>query len=209
MINAKAVVVVLLAAAGLALTLGAPRRAQAYPEPSLLQRDWQFDFKYDTPKPIAVRDLNGVVRWYWYMSYKVVNDTGAERLFIPEITVATEEGDIIRAGRGVPAVVFARIRDREGGRLLESPSSVVGRILRGQDNARESVAVWPAFNHDVTNVSIFVGGLSGEARDLRHPVTGETVLVNKTFMIDFDFPGNPTSPQYQRVAPKGDRWIMR
>ena len=183
--------------------------AQAYPEPSIVQREWQLEFEHDLPQPIAVRDTLGVVRWYWYITYKVTNNSGQERLFIPELTIATAEGDIVRAGKGVPALVFARIKDRTDNRLMESPAQIVGKILIGEDNARESIIVWPAFEHDVSAVTVFVGGLSGEATEVQNPITGSTVLLNKTLMLDFEFPGNPQTPQFQTVKPTGREWVMR
>ena len=49
--------------------------------------------------------------------------------------------------------------------------------LQGEDNARESVAIWPAPKHDVNNISIFIGGLSGETHRM-YKVTdgGDTPL---------------------------------
>jgi hypothetical protein len=192
----------------LAAALACPR-AQAYPEPNILQRDWQYEFTYRTPKPISVKNTQGVIEWYWYMPYKVVNNTGEERLFIPSITIATEEGDIISAGKGVPAIVFVKIKAELGNSLLQSPAQVVGKFLTGEDFAKESVAIWPAFKHDISRMSIFIGGISGETHEEHNPVTGDKVLMNKTFMINLEFPGKPTSPQVQAVVPKGDQWIVR
>ncbi len=190
-------------------TLIATTPVQAYPEPSVVARSWELEFEYRQPRAIALRGVDGKVQWYWYITYQVTNNTGRERLFIPELTIATAEGDLVRASKNVPALVFTRIKHRVDNRLLESPAQVVGKILLGEDNARESVIIWPAFKHDVTRVTVFVGGLSGETQEVPNPVTGDTVLVNKTLMIDFDLPGNPVSPQEQAVVPKGKEWVMR
>jgi len=63
--------------------------AVAAPEPDLVPRSWEFKFEFKHPRPIAVKNLQGEYEWYWYMTYDVVNNTGQERLFIPELTIAT------------------------------------------------------------------------------------------------------------------------
>ena len=52
----------------------------------------------------------------------------------------------------------------------------VGRILQGEDNARESVVVWPASEHDVDAFEVFISGLSGETAVVMDPVTGQPML---------------------------------
>ena len=69
-----------------------------------------------------------------FFKYKsVVGDslpTDEDLLFIPEITVANDTGDIINAGENVPPTVFPAIKKRLGNPLLLSPVEVVGKQLR-------------------------------------------------------------------------------
>jgi hypothetical protein len=195
------------AAALLSLTDAPP--ALAYPEPAIVTRAWQFDFTYQKPAALAVRDVEGDYRWYWYLPYKVVNNTGQEEQFVPEITIATDAGDLLTAGSGVPASVFDAVKAKLGNDLLESPIAILGRLLQGEDYAKESVAIWPAPSHDVDQIRIFVSGLSGETTRIPNPLTGESVLLRKTLMIEFTLPGNPATPQDQPVIPSSEAWIMR
>jgi hypothetical protein len=186
----------------------------AAPQPALVTKAWEFKFTHATPRPIVVKNLRGENEWYWYMTYKVVNNSGQERLFVPEITIATDQGDILAAGKNVRTAVFEEIKKRVGNRLLESPTNVVSQILQGEDHAKESVAIWPALDHNVDRVSIFISGLSGETALIKIPDPADTkktidTLVAKTLMLDFDYPGAPTSPQEQPVIFKGSTWIMR
>ncbi len=186
----------------------------AYPEPALVTKAWEFKFAFDHPRPIAVKNLDGQFEWYWYVTYKVVNNTGQERLFIPDIVIATDQGDILAAGQKVPTSVFDAIKARVGNRLLESPTDVVGQILQGDDHAKDGVAIWPATKHNVDRVTVFVGGLSGETAnvsvpDAANPAKKVDVLVTKTLMIQYEFPGAPIKPQDQPVVFKGKEWIMR
>lgn len=201
--------VLLLAAA--ALLAGA---VYAAPEPSLVPKSWEFKFKFDHPRPIAVKNLKGEFEWYWYITYEVVNNTGQERLFIPELAVATEKGHVVDAGKGIRSTVFAAIKERVGNRLLDSPSDVIGRLLQGDDNGKESVIIWKAFDENVDSISVFVGGLSGETAVIKVPdpedtsKTVETIL-SKSLQIDYQFPGHPSKPDDQVVQFEGQKWIMR
>ncbi len=184
--------------------------AGAYPRPSVVVSTWNLDFEYQTPQAIMVPDLTGQPRWYWFMPYKVTNHTGQDRLFIPEVTIYTDQGQIITAGQNVPSNVFPAIARRLGNELLESPIEVVGQLLRGTDYARESVAIWPAFEGgDVDRFTVFVGGLSGETQTVRVPGSEEEVLVRRTKAIDFGVPGSYPTPQNQPVNFIEERDVMR
>ncbi len=151
-------------------------RVAAAPEPNLVPRTWQLEITYSTPEPIAVTDAQGQIRWYWFLPYKVVNRTGTDRQFLPKIVVATDQGDIVLANDKTPPSVFPAIKLKLRNRFVESPIEAAGVIQQGQDQARESVAIWPAFLHDVDMLSIFVTGLSGETVGVLNPKTGEPVI---------------------------------
>ncbi|MEX0775541.1 MAG: hypothetical protein WD042_07480 [Phycisphaeraceae bacterium] len=204
----KSLLAVLILAAVIA-GFGTAPRLLAYPTPAMVSHSWNLEFSHDVPRAIAVKSVDGLTRWYWYMTYKVVNKTGEDRLFVPEITIATDEGDIVSAGRGVASNVYDAIKEQAGNRFLESPARVVGKILQGQDYAKESVAIWPVFAHDVTQVTVFVGGLSGETQVITIPGTDKSALVSKTLMMTYKMPGDPASPQNQAVMAQGEDWIMR
>lgn len=181
----------------------------AFPRPAIVAKAWQLDLEVGKPQPISVRDVDGQIQWYWYLTYKVQNNTRQERLFIPEIAVATDEGHIVTAGQDVPSKVFEAIKKRQRNPLLMSPIEIVGRLLLGTDFAKESVAVWPAFDRPVDNIDIFFAGLSGETQAIEHPLTKEPVVMRKVLMVTFATPGAKVHPQEQPVLPRGDEWIMR
>jgi hypothetical protein len=199
----------LLGACLLGVVAAAGMNATGRVEPSLVPRSWDLQFTYQTPRPIAIKDAEGQTHWFWYLSYRAQNNSGQERFFNPEITVATDRGDIRITGEKVPASVYEAIRVKLDNPLLENPISIVGKILLGEDHARHSVAIWPAFDHDVDVLNIFVAGMSGETATVNDPVTGEQVVLRKTLMIDFAFPGTEVHPQRQTIERTGQRWIMR
>ncbi|MCC7146791.1 MAG: hypothetical protein IT443_10120 [Phycisphaeraceae bacterium] len=193
----------------LALVLLPTAMLLAYPEPAAVSKSWQLDITYKTPQVLSITDLQGNTRWFWYLTYKVTNNTDRQQMFIPEITLATDEGDILSAGRDIPVQVFDAIKQREGNSLLESPVQIIGRVLQGADNARESVVIWPDLGHDVGQINLMIEGLSGETAQIQNPLTGEPVLMRKTLMLRYGLPGTPPSPRQQEVVPLDPSWIMR
>ncbi|MEM9418623.1 MAG: hypothetical protein AAGA25_06135 [Planctomycetota bacterium] len=147
-----------------------------FAEPSIINPTWEFDLEVKTPQPIAVPDANGRMVWYWYLPYKVVNNTNEDRLFIPEVSVVDNHGRIVTAGRKIPQNVYPAIAERLGNDLLESPDDVLGRLLQGEDFAKESVAIWPASQKDVDEFTVFFAGADGETKQLISPSTGKPVM---------------------------------
>ncbi len=160
--------------------------AVAAPVPALVPRTWQLDLTFEPPRPIAVQDKQGVIRWYWFITYKVVNRTASDRIFLPTVTIATDRGDIVRTNPNIPLKVFEAIKQRTNIPLLEHPVRVDGAIKPGEDRARQSVAMWPAFDHDVDTLSIFFGGLSGESARVVDPKTGKPVIDPESLKPEID-----------------------
>lgn len=202
---------VTLLAALAALLLVAMPTAKAYPEPNPASTTWKLDFTWEKPRPIVIRDIEGVYRWYWYMPYKVVNKTGQEVLFIPQVHIATDTGSIIEAGKNIPASLFPKIKEQLNNPLLDSPTQVVGPLLQGEDYARESVFIWPADaeQEDPAQMSVFIAGLSGDTQAIVDPETGEKILLRRTLMLNYELPGNAPTPQNQAVVFKESQEVMR
>lgn len=180
------------------------------PEPSLVPRSWELSFSPGPLRTIMVQDPGGQWRGYFYLPYRVTNHTGEERTFVPEFVMATDAGDVLDAGRGVPASVFDAIKAKLGNPLLESPNQVIGRILQGQDFAKESVAIWRAPDHDVDSLRVLVAGLSGEAVRVRHPIhEGESIVLRKTYLMQYETPGTPETVERATILEGPRRWVMR
>src|SRR5690606_36931043 len=116
---------------------------------------------------------------------------------------------LIHAGRGVPAVIFDRIKAQERNQLLESPVHVVGRLLLGEDHARESVIVWPMPPADINELQISVAGLSRETQMVDSIASDGNVLVRKSLMMTYSAGGNPMMPRGRKLAKRSEQWIMR
>jgi len=183
--------------------------AFGYPKPALVTEAWGFEFSYETPALIVIRGDQGGDQWYWYMTYTVVNNTGEDRMFLPQLTVYTDNGQMLDADRGVGQGVFDAIKQEVNRPLLEDPVQVTGRLLQGVDQAKEGVAIWAAMSDDVDRISVFISGLSGETEVIEDHVTGEPVIMRRTLMIDYAIPGTAKAWREQPVVFEGERWIMR
>lgn len=172
-------------------------------------KSWQLDFSFEMPQLIMVKDAEGQARWYWFLTYKVVNNTKADRLFVPEFTVATARGDLLTAGEGVSGSIFQAVKQRLRNDLLLSPFEVIGPLLQGEDYAKESVAIWPVFPHDVDQMDVFAANLSGETEVIKNPVSGEPVVLSRTLMISFSLPGSDQNPSNLQLDLNEQRWVMR
>ena len=165
----------LLVALVVSTPFSAPR-SDAAPQPTAMPRTWQFEFASTPPESIAIPDGEGNYSWYWYMPYRVMNTSKRDRALLPVITIATDQGDIIRANRNISPSVFTAIRIEMQMPLLQNPITMSRRLKRGRDHMRHSVAIWPAFEGDVDQFSVFVTGLSGEHTTVLDPATGEPVI---------------------------------
>jgi hypothetical protein len=182
----------------------------AAPEPELVSPSWNLEFTYDKPQAIAVENLEGQTRWYWYMTYKVTNETGQTQLFVPEVTVADDSGRIMPAGEGVPHRVYREIRDKLRSVSLQSPVQILGELLEGEDHSKKGVVVWPAtLDRDIDEYRVFFAGLSGETAVVENPQTGEEVRLRRTLMLRFALPGTNEHPQRQSVDRIEQRDVMR
>lgn len=194
-------------------TLTHPASAHAAPEPDPITHRWQLDIE---PGPLRVISLDVPdvgPQMYYYLTYKVTNKTGEDLLFTPSFDLATDEGDLVRAGRGVSAWVTREIISRLENPLLQDPIEVVGTFLQGEGNAKESIAIWPVETAHVRDIEIYANGFSGEIKtiDAFDPVTKGTkrVTLRKTLMIRYEPLGEARPTGADGLLVEETRWIMR
>jgi hypothetical protein len=184
--------------------------ADSAPQPNIVPMSWELDFTYEHPRLIWVKlPTNNKPTAYWYMTYMLTNNTGRDQNWVPKIEIYTSQGDLIPAGKGVSPQVVTAIQKEQKNPLLKTPISVVGKLRQGEDQAIESIIVWPAGKKDVDQVTIFVGGLSGETQIVRTPDTDQVVRLRKTRMLQYTMPGTPANIVVKPVGQLLDQWIMR
>ncbi|MBN1765023.1 MAG: hypothetical protein JW860_07180 [Sedimentisphaerales bacterium] len=196
--------------------------AGAVPEPALVPPPgtWQLDFElHGDPQQISLT-LPGEYnpRRFWYLLYTVTNKTGQDVEFYPNFEILTDSLKLYQAGDNVRRPVYNAIRDLYPSTipLLEHEDQVSGKILIGEDNARDSVAIFEDFDPNATHVKIFISGLSNETTTVDYPGgidldTGKPkkVLLRKSLMLEYRVPGDQYNPQDRVMLYHSRNWIMR
>jgi hypothetical protein len=226
-------------AAALVLLLGMEERREPAvgtgPEPSPTPISWEFDFKYLHPRRIDVQPPGAAQREiYWYMVYTVTNTANTTQHFYPTFQLVTDELRLIDTDMGINPLVFEAIKQRHKVThpYLVHPTKAIGDLRTGADYARESVAIWRASDVSATEFTIYVAGLSGEARIVRNPaynldepetttiVTDDgrehEVTVNpkyftlrKTLQLHYKLAASERARQEIEPRLEEARWIMR
>ncbi len=180
--------------------------ARAFPEPAVVPYRWELDFQSGDLR-LYVDPLDRST--YWYFTYEVTNRTGADQIWAPSLVLFTDEGEILAAGVGVPSRIEEDIRDLLGNELMETHNEVIGDIFQGREHAKDGLAVWPARRVQVNELSLFVGGTSGETARVKHPMTGGSLILRKTLQRDYLVRGDALARGSEPVELIEQRWILR
>jgi hypothetical protein len=195
----------------------------AYPKPSPVPISWELKFAHSDPKRIVV-NLPGdpVPRAYWYITYSIVNDStdttavdpASERICYPVFTMRTNDGKMIGGNDGILPAVFDAIKDSERNKYLEEPTLMGGKILLGEDQKRESVAIWPETSDRMGSFTIFASGMWGETAPARDSsgtplkdAKGDDIILHKTLMMSYHVDGDQT--HFGRVRKTAEEFVMR
>ena len=208
--------------------LPAMSRAGDFPEPSPYPISWELKFEHSAPKRIVVQIPNQGPRAFWYIAYSVTNDTKEDQTFLPEFVMVTKDGRTIRSDQNVPFKVFEAIKRREGKQFLEPPTKVGGTLRVGEDQARDSVAIWPEPMAEMGSFSIFVSGLSGEtvtmkmvdgkpvkvkpeniSQELKGVKDEDKLILRKTLQLNYVVYGDDIFPGLDEVNVRPEQWVMR
>ena len=215
--------VLVIAAAVLAVT-GIAVLAQ--PKPSPASDAWQLDFDCEPLQTIEINTPGQEMQKFWFLRYTLTNRTKEDQVFVPEFVLYTDNGDVARAQRRVPPMVYDKIKKAFNDPQLKDQTAMTGKILMGEDNAKRGVAVFRDFDGIAGEVHVFVGGLSGETAKVELPVevqvrqinprgepevvSKKEVLLARTLDLKYIFPGNPAARSFRDPLPhKEKNWIMR
>lgn len=200
--------------------------AHTAPKPSEVPIRWELGIHFENPQAIELL-LSGEekTKRFWYIRYTITNQTGEDRIFVPEFDLFTDTGQILRAGQRVPKSVFKTIKKLYNDPLLKDTTAMTGKLLQGEDNAKDGLAIWPQFDPKAGAFDIFLGGLSGETAEVqlprpvkvteldvdgkKHTVTKTKIILSKTLHLTYTLPGEESART--RTKPKlfKKRWVMR
>jgi hypothetical protein len=178
----------------------------AHPKPAAVPFRWELEFK---PGDLRVWVNPSDDKPYWYFTYTVTNRTGQEQVWAPVLTMLTDAGEIMPSGEDVPLEVVRTIKALLGNDLLETQTEVIGELLQGKEHARDGLVVWPMPTTDLTEISVFVRGLSGETAKVKNPVTKKDVVLHKTLQRDYLIPGNVLDRGTEPAELVSEQWIFR
>ena len=189
-------------------SMGAERALMAqHPTPAIVPVSWELSFRYGPLERIFV-PVNGQNKAFWFMRYTVINNSGRDVLFTPSFELVAETGSVSEAFKDVPNEVFAKIKEMYKNQFLLSPTAIYGRLLQGQDNAKDGVIIFTDIDPEARNFQLFVEGLSGETAEVKNPVTGKPVILQKTLELDFNVPGQSINIE-PRPELRATKWVMK
>jgi len=216
-----AAAVAALAAVSPAVAQGQPSSPMAPPMERVPAGDeWELDF---VPKALRVHVDKASGKTYWVLTYEVGNRTDRPRTWSPVFELQGEGGPVQRSGLDVPSIVTDDVkRMLNRSKVAERPpvldqNQAIGLLPVGRAHIRDGFAVWPALvegvtpGHDVgpTEVAVFVGGVSNRRGTVKHPATGEDVVLRQQQVIRFETPGRIGSLSGTALKPQSETWIYR
>ncbi len=210
-----------LAYAG-ASSSSAESAAAEVPQPSRAPVRWELKFAFQDPQRITLT-LPGDddPTTFWYMLYRVENDTGQDIPFFPTAELVTSSLEVIQGGDQISPSVYDAIKERHRVThpFLTEPWRVTGTLLQGEDNAKTSVVVFRQFNLEDNAFAIYFSGLSGEIKRIPNPSFDKTrpesednprmFNMRKTLEIKYKLPGDVTTRPSATPIRVGRKWIMR
>jgi hypothetical protein len=140
----------------------------AAPEPSPVPKRWQLDVECSPLRWITI-DTGQGAKPYYFMTYKVTNNSPVDLLFAPVFELATSDQDVLRSGRDVPVAVTNELLRRLNNPFLQDQISIVDNLLRGEENAREGLVIWPITTDHLNEVTVYAAGFSGETATIEIP----------------------------------------
>jgi hypothetical protein len=196
------------------------------PQPSETSGQWQLDASFEDIHAIRVQLAGDAApKTFWYMRYTVANNTGQDRVFVPEFILYTDSGEVLRSGHRTPSAVFQAIKALYNDPLLQDVSGMTGKLLQGQDNAKSGVAIWQDFDPQAGAFDVFVSGLSGEMAEVALPkplaVTETDAMGNRVEVVKVKIILSKTLQRHYQVEGRSDSgvggpakfvsetWVMR
>lgn len=199
-----------------------PAALAQVPEPARVPVTWELKFEFRDPHRFTVL-LPGDDHptTFWYMLYRVENDTGQDVQFFPSAELVTLSLEVVSAGEQISPTVYDAIKSRHRTThpFLVEPHRVAGPLLQGEDNARTSMVVFRDFSPQDNQFTIFFSGLSGEIQTVSNPTfdggkpeskaNPRSFTLRKTLQIRYQLPGDLQTRWTAEPIPIDRKWVMR
>lgn len=168
-------------------------------------RFWTLDFSYETPAPILVNDTIEGANNYWYMLYKITNNTGKFlRPVILDFEIRDDEAN--RYHDSPRPFVKEQIEWKVGRKLLDAVEMNT-EIEDGQ--TKEGVAIFGAMDLKWDRMAVYVSGLTDEMQTKIE--NGRTYIWRKVKKLSYERPGDEFYRQHDPTRPRTrdtqNRWV--
>ena len=165
------------------------------------QGAWVLDFAY---KPLRIKTVNipgKGRRQIYYLYYKVVNRTGAPRVFVPRFVMVNDKGEKFEDKVVPQAMPGIQAREDPAIPLRDLMGVVPTSVKPDVDYAVYGVATWERWDPAADRFSIYVRGLSDGYEEMPFPIGGKPSVKYKTLKIDFT-----RNPEIRLVDPPHE-WV--
>lgn len=189
--------------------LGAAGSMGMAPEPDPVPQRWELQVDPGELRLTTIDVPNVGARKYFYMTYRVTNNSGKDLLFAPSFEMSDGEGGVSRSGRDVPLTVTQKILAETQNVYVQDQISIIGELLQGSENSRDGVVIWPAANLSPDEVVVYGAGFSGETATVTGNDGKTKFVLRKTLRLDFAPPGDLSGVAARGLTLNGKNWIMR
>ena len=217
-IQSRSISLTLCLISAVAWVPAASRAAEdTFPTPSSYPISWELKFDHSMPKRVVVETPGSITPTaYWYITYTVTNTSDKEQTFLPFFQMVARSGKVIRSDTNISQRVFDVIKQKEGDKFLETFTKIGGELRLGEDEAKDGVAIWQEPDPRMGNFTLFVGGLSGEAVQLKDDggqpmkdADGKPIILRKTLQLNYIIRGDEVFPGLDEVNQKSEDSVMR
>ena len=194
------------------------------PEPAIVQGPglWTAKVSYETLRPIMYQpNTQDQPQRYWYTILTIENPTSDDVQFYPMFDLVTDTIQVIPAGRHVPSGLYIQLMQNYAERypLLKPLRSLINQLAssdnllrQGSDNAVDVLVIWPDFDPEASQVSLYFTGLSNETAVVNLPQdSGDDarVFLRKTMELTFDLRSQSQLRYDPDAVFKSQKWVMR
>ena len=161
--------------------IGGVVSAENHEEAPKRQR-WIVDMEHGPLKTVAVRD-GSATKYAHYMTFKVTNNTGQPRLWVPQVVAKTDTGKTYYSGGNQWAL--AAIRKAENNEKLEPmelTSDAKNRL--GNGVSKEAVAIFGVVDPLYDRITIEFYGLVDPVAIFRFDIYGDDVIIKDAVYFD-------------------------
>lgn len=197
----------LAAMAGSILAVGV--MAGLAPEPEAVARRWELQVDVGDMRMVSMDVPSIGPRKYFYMTYRVTNNSGQDVLFAPAFDLGNGEGQVTRSGRDVPQSVVASILSSTQNIFAQDQISIIGELRQGTENAKDGVVIWPVEDLNPNDITVYAAGFSGETKTVTGPSGKDSFVLRKTYRVDYNAPGDLTGANTLIIQVRDRAWIMR